>query len=106
MRGCVTGLRLYIMSGAEMAVDSGESAIETAPLGDPRAVSGPMSGADRPPPTVSRPQSAVPPALRRYLSLDDFAIAARRVLPKMLYGYVSGGTETDAGVRDNRRAFD
>src|SRR4029077_16975163 len=27
-------------------------------------------------------------------------------LPKFLYGYVSGGAETDAAVRDNRKAFD
>jgi L-lactate dehydrogenase (cytochrome) len=44
--------------------------------------------------------------MRRYLSLEDFAVAARRVLPRMLWGYVSGGVETDAGLRDNRRAFD
>jgi L-lactate dehydrogenase (cytochrome) len=31
---------------------------------------------------------------------------ARARLPKFLYGYVSGGTETDAAVRDNRKAFD
>jgi L-lactate dehydrogenase (cytochrome) len=62
--------------------------------------------ANAPPPTVARPQSAIPRAVRRYLSLEDFAVAARRILPRMLYGYVSGGVETDAGVRDNRRAFD
>jgi L-lactate dehydrogenase (cytochrome) len=56
--------------------------------------------------TAARPQSAVSPAMRRYLSLDDFAVAARRRLPKMLFGYVSGGVETDAGLRDNRRAFE
>jgi L-lactate dehydrogenase (cytochrome) len=59
-----------------------------------------------PPPTVARPQSAVAPALRRYLSLADFEVVARRKLPKMLYGFVSGGVETDAALRDNRRAFD
>jgi L-lactate dehydrogenase (cytochrome) len=59
-----------------------------------------------PPPTVARPQSAVSPALRRYLSLADFEVVARRKLPKMLYGFVSGGVETDAALRDNRRAFD
>ena len=31
---------------------------------------------------------------------------ARRRLPKFLYGYISGGTETDAALRDNRRAFE
>src|ERR1700744_2358399 len=61
---------------------------------------------DRPPPTVSRPQSTVPRALQRYLSLADFERAARRKLPRMLEGFVSGGVETDAALRDNRRAFD
>jgi L-lactate dehydrogenase (cytochrome) len=59
-----------------------------------------------PPATVQRPVKAVPRALRRYLSLDDFEAAARRLLPKFLYGYISGGAETDAAVADNRRAFD
>jgi L-lactate dehydrogenase (cytochrome) len=58
-----------------------------------------------PPATVQRPIKAVPRALRRYLSLDDFEAAARRLLPKFLYGYISGGAETDAAVADNRRAF-
>src|SRR5689334_7327513 len=90
-----------------MSAVSRDSAVETARPDVPRAGAGPAAaGIGRPPPTVARPASAVPPALRRYLSLDDFAIAARRALPKMLYGYVSGGVETDAGVRDNRRAFD
>jgi L-lactate dehydrogenase (cytochrome) len=59
-----------------------------------------------PPATVQRAESAVPRALRRYLSLDDFEPAARRRIPKFLYGYISGGAETDAAVRDNRKAFD
>jgi len=59
-----------------------------------------------PPSTVTRAQSAVPRALKRYLALDDFEPAARQRLPKFLYGYISGGAETDAAVRDNRRAFD
>jgi L-lactate dehydrogenase (cytochrome) len=59
-----------------------------------------------PPPTVERAASTVPRALRRYLSLEDFEATARRRLPKMLYGYISGGVETDAAVADNRRAFD
>ena len=44
--------------------------------------------------------------MRRYLSLDDFEATARRRLPKFIYGYISGGAETDAAVADNRRAFD
>ena len=48
----------------------------------------------------------MPRALRRYLSLNDFEATARRRLPKMLYGYISGGAENDAAMRDNRRAFE
>jgi L-lactate dehydrogenase (cytochrome) len=59
-----------------------------------------------PPPTVQRAGSAVPRALQRYLALDDFEKTARRRLPKFLYGYISGGAETDAAVADNRRAFE
>ena len=58
------------------------------------------------PPTVQRAESALPRNLRRYLSLDDFEATARRRLPKFLYGYISGAAETDAALRDNRRAFD
>ena len=58
-----------------------------------------------PPATVARAESAVPPSLRRYLSLDDFEVAARRRLPKFLYGYIAGAVETDAALADNRRAF-
>jgi L-lactate dehydrogenase (cytochrome) len=43
--------------------------------------------------------------MRRYLSLDDFEATARRRLPRMLYGYISGAAETDAALADNRRAF-
>jgi len=59
-----------------------------------------------PPATVTRASSVVPRALRRYLSLDDFELAARRRLPKFLYGFISGGAETDAARADNRRAFE
>ena len=55
-----------------MSVVSRDSAIETALPDAPRASAGP-SAAGRPPPTVARPQSAVPPALRHYLSLEDFS---------------------------------
>jgi L-lactate dehydrogenase (cytochrome) len=65
-----------------------------------------IANATSPPAIVKRETSAVPRALRRYLSLDDFEATARRRLPKMLYGYISGATETDAALRDNRRAFE
>ena len=58
------------------------------------------------PATVQRAESATPRALRRYLSLDDFEATARRRLPKFLYGYIAGAAETDAALRDNRRALD
>ena len=59
-----------------------------------------------PPTVVKRAPSAVPRALRRYLSLNDFEATARRRLPKFLYGYIAGGAESDAAVRDNRQAFE
>jgi L-lactate dehydrogenase (cytochrome) len=59
-----------------------------------------------PPATVTRAASAVPKHLQRYLTLDDFEPQARRLLPKFLYGYISGGAETDAARADNRKAFD
>jgi L-lactate dehydrogenase (cytochrome) len=58
-----------------------------------------------PPATINRPENAAPHHLRRYLSLEDFEPAAKRLLPRMLYGYISGGAETDASVRDNRQAY-
>jgi L-lactate dehydrogenase (cytochrome) len=59
-----------------------------------------------PPTTVTRAESAVPRALQKYLALDDFEPVAGRRIPKFLYGYISGGAETDAAMRDNRKAFD
>jgi len=78
-------------------------ATESLPAGRPVGAS---TSAGVPVPTVARPQTAVPRAMQRYLSLDDFEATARRRLPRMLYGFVSGGVETDAALRDNRRAFD
>jgi L-lactate dehydrogenase (cytochrome) len=43
--------------------------------------------------------------LRRILSLDDFEQAARRHLPRPVFAYVAGATETDWSLRDNRAAF-
>lgn len=45
-------------------------------------------------------------SMQRYLSLDDFETVARRRLPKMLYGFISGAAETEAALHDNRRAFE
>jgi L-lactate dehydrogenase (cytochrome) len=48
---------------------------------------------------------AAPPALRKYLSLQDFETAARRHLPWPIFAYISGGAEDTASLRDNRAAF-
>ena len=53
----------------------------------------------------TRPASKVPRHLERFLCLDDFEPAARRHLPRMLYGFVSGACERDESLRDNREAF-
>jgi L-lactate dehydrogenase (cytochrome) len=54
--------------------------------------------------TAARPRRAAGSA--RYLSLEDFEIAARRRLPSMLYGFIAGGAETGASVRNNRAGFE
>ncbi len=88
-----------------MSVLSRDEAIAAGPRPERSRGAAPIDPG-RPPPIVARPQSAVAPAMRRYLSLADFETTARRRLPKMLYGFVAGGVETDAALRDNRRAFD
>ena len=45
-------------------------------------------------------------ALRMMLALEDFEEPARRYLPRPMFGYVSGGAETNASLRANRAAFD
>jgi L-lactate dehydrogenase (cytochrome) len=49
---------------------------------------------------------SLPRALRMMLALDDFEAPARRYLPRPMFGYVSGGAETNASLRANRAAFD
>lgn len=44
--------------------------------------------------------------LRGVLALDDFEAAARRHLPRPVFGYVSGAAESNASVRGNRLAFE
>ncbi|TMH17135.1 MAG: alpha-hydroxy-acid oxidizing protein [Betaproteobacteria bacterium] len=43
--------------------------------------------------------------LRGVLSLDDFEAAARKHLPRPIFGYVAGAVETDWSLHDNRAAF-
>jgi L-lactate dehydrogenase (cytochrome) len=53
----------------------------------------------------SKPLSSTPRRLRSILSLEDFEDAARRHLPRPVFGYVSGAAETNAALKDNRNAF-
>ena len=41
-----------------------------------------------------------------FLALDDFEPAARRRLPRPLFGYVAGAAESGSAARDNRAALD
>lgn len=52
------------------------------------------------------PAAWMPRRLRRVYALGDFEDVARRHLPKPLFGYVAGATETRASFRDNRAVFD
>ncbi len=51
-------------------------------------------------------RAAPPRILRRMLALDDFEAPARRYIPRPIFGYISGGAETNASMRGNRSAFD
>ncbi|RTZ41602.1 alpha-hydroxy-acid oxidizing protein [Candidimonas sp. SYP-B2681] len=43
--------------------------------------------------------------LERLLCLDDFEVEAQKFLPKSIFGYVSGATETNSSFHDNRAVF-
>ncbi len=48
----------------------------------------------------------LPKRLRGILALQDLEEPARRYLPRPIYGYVSGGAETNASLRENRAAYE
>ncbi|KVZ01964.1 alpha-hydroxy acid oxidase [Burkholderia ubonensis] len=50
--------------------------------------------------------SVSPRALRNVLSLHDFEARARRILPRPIFGYVSGAAEDNRTLDDNRAVFD
>jgi len=52
------------------------------------------------------PDTSETSALARILALEDFEAPARRYLPRPMFGYVSGGAETNASLRANRASFD
>src|SRR6266852_1267635 len=69
-----------------------EAPRDTSPGARPPGSASPQTtSADRPLATAQRSQTAVP---------------RRRRLPRMIYGFIAGAVETDAALRDNRRAFD
>src|SRR4030095_4182486 len=72
----------------------------TRPTLPPEQIASPLASA------AARPQSVHPRVLRRILALDDFEDAARPVLPRPIFGYVSGGVETNASLRANRAVWD
>ena len=49
--------------------------------------------------------AATPRGLRRILSLEDFEEPARGFLPRPIFGFISGGVETNAAREGNRAAF-
>jgi L-lactate dehydrogenase (cytochrome) len=59
---------------------------------------------------ASRPSARSDPkqprVLRRMLALEDFEEEARRYLPRPIFGYISGGVESNASLRGNRAVFD
>src|ERR1700752_3532576 len=48
----------------------------------------------------------LPRGMRNYLALQDFIDHARRVLPRPVYGYVTGGVEDNMSLRGNRNVFE
>ena len=70
---------------------------------DPSAISPEAIAA---PSTSARLDMAPPRILRRILALDDFEGAARGVIPRPIFGYVTGGVETNASLRANRAVWD
>src|SRR6185295_11818295 len=54
---------------------------------------------------ATRQAVATPRRLRDILCLDDFEEPARRFLPRPIFGYISGGVETNASREANRAAF-
>jgi len=54
---------------------------------------------------VTLPAGA-PRVLQHMLALEDFEEEARRYLPRPIFGYISGGAETNAALRGNRGVWD
>jgi L-lactate dehydrogenase (cytochrome) len=57
-------------------------------------------------PAAPQPSYWAARRLRRIFALEDLEEAARRLLPRPIFGYVAGAAETNASLADNRRVFD
>lgn len=64
-----------------------------------------MTTATDPLSPAATPLPRPPAVLRRMLSLHDFEDAARRRLPRPIFGYITGAAEDNASLRDNREVF-
>ena len=65
----------------------------------------PHEGASAVPVERAPAAAPVPRRLRKILSLEDLEVAGRRHLPRPVFGFISGGVESNASVRANRAAF-
>ena len=70
------------------------------PVSTSQPIASPHSG------VAASSKATQPRVLRRLLALDDFEDAARRVIPRPIFGYASGGAETNASLRANRAVWD
>jgi L-lactate dehydrogenase (cytochrome) len=57
------------------------------------------------PAIAARPAATTPRSLKGILCLEDFEEPARRFLPRPIFGYISGGVESNAAREGNRAAF-
>lgn len=56
--------------------------------------------------TLPRPSRGAARRLKRALALDDFERLAHGYLPRPIFGYIAGASETNASARDNRAVFE
>lgn len=61
---------------------------------------------DRPAAAAYAVNHDLPRRLRSLLSLDDFEIAARKILPHPIFAYIAGAAEDNKSMMGNRTAFD
>src|SRR5262245_41310157 len=71
-----------------------------------RQVAKPVNAEGIDPGAGFRPAAKTSGPLSRMLALDDFIEAARWYMPRPIYGYVTGGAETNAALRGNREQWD